>query len=349
VVRHRLKALSQAGNLEKSGRKSFQPSGSLPETGAATLVHKDEDGDLWVQWGRDEDQKSSATQSPLARLVHKPTEAPKLGDRVFVRFDKQGDEWTAKLIKILDQGGVTIVGVARKRRIGFELESVHRKNKGHFRLSDPLPPELIEGAIVIARIPHQPSHRFGPRMAKVSEVVGHIDDPRSASIMAVASQGIQLGFHADTETEAVNAALPALDKREDLRHLGFVTIDPQDARDHDDAVFAQPDLDPQNKGGVIIWVAIADVAYYVTSGSSLDKDARHKGNSTYFPDRVEPMLPYSLSSDLCSLMADQDRAAMVVRMVFDAQGHKRHHKFYRALIRARAKLSYEVAQTFLML
>lgn len=344
IVRHRLKALSQAGNLEKTGRKSFQSVGSLPETGAATIIHKDEDGELWAQWGREDDQKSSKSEPPLARLIHKTDQAPKLGDRVFVRFERQSDAWTAKLIKILDQGGLTLVGVARKRRIGFELESVHRKNKGHFRLSDPLPPEVLDGSIIIARIPHQPSHKFGPKMAKLIEIVGHIDDARSSSIMAVASQGIQLGFHADTESEAIGAALPELGKREDLRDLGFVTIDPQDARDHDDAVFATPDPNPQNKGGVIIWVAIADVAYYVTAGSSLDKDARTKGNSTYFPDRVEPMLPHALSSNLCSLREGEDRAAMVVRMVFDREGHKLHHKFTRALIRTRAKLSYEAAQ-----
>ena len=113
-----------------------------------------------------------------------------------------------------------------------------------------------------------------------------------------------------------------LGEREDLRALPFVTIDPSDARDHDDAVFAHPDDDPANPGGHVVWVAIADVAAYVRPGTALDREARRRGNSTYFPDRVVPMLPDRLSGDLCSLVDGVDRPAIAVRLVLDADGHK---------------------------
>ena len=132
--------------------------------------------------------------------------------------------------------------------------------------------------------------------------------------------------------------------RTDLRHLALVTIDPADARDHDDAVFAEPDGDPANPGGWIVWVAIADVAAFVPPGSALDREALEKGNSVYFPDRVEPMLPESLSAGLCSLLPGETRACMAVRMVFDAGGAKRSHRFHRAIMSSAAKLSYEEAQ-----
>ncbi|MDB5483177.1 MAG: exoribonuclease, VacB and RNase family, partial [Caulobacteraceae bacterium] len=144
--------------------------------------------------------------------------------------------------------------------------------------------------------------------------------------------------------EALAAEAPTLKARTDLRHLPLITIDPADARDHDDAVFAEPDEDPANAGGWIAWVAIADVAAYVRPGSALDREAREKGNSVYFPDRVEPMLPERLSAGLCSLKEGEARACMAVRMVFDASGRKKSHRFQRGLMRSAAKLSYEQAQ-----
>src|SRR5215471_683235 len=135
-----------------------------------------------------------------------------------------------------------------------------------------------------------------------------------------------------------------LDGREDWREVPFVTIDPVDAKDHDDAVFARPDSDPKNAGGFVIDVAIADVAYYVTPGSALDREALDRGNSVYFPDRVVPMLPERISNDLCSLKVGLDRPAIAVRMVVGVDGHKREHRFHRVLIRSFAKLHYAQVQ-----
>ncbi|MBU2346706.1 MAG: ribonuclease R, partial [Alphaproteobacteria bacterium] len=152
------------------------------------------------------------------------------------------------------------------------------------------------------------------------------------------------GFSEAVEREAEDQALPTLKGREDLREVPFITIDPADARDHDDAVYAARDEDPKNPNGWIVWVAIADVAAYVRPGTHLDREARDKGNSTYFPDRVEPMLPEVLSNGLCSLKEGENRACLAVRMVFDKDGRKTGHKFVRGLMRSHAKLSYEQAQ-----
>jgi ribonuclease R len=151
-------------------------------------------------------------------------------------------------------------------------------------------------------------------------------------------------FRRDTETEAAAAKPATLSGREDWRHMPLITIDPPDAKDHDDAVHAEKDTAANNHGGFIITVAIADVSQYVTPGSALDREALVRGNSVYFPDRVVPMLPERISNDLCSLRPREDRAALAVRMVIGADGRKRSHMFHRIMMRSAAKLSYEQTQ-----
>ena len=353
ALRQRLKALSEAGQIDKHGRKSFAPVGALPETGVAEVVERDVDGELWVRWGKPAEAKTSdarkaAAPSPLARLapLKKSVQQtpPALGDRIFVRFEKASDGWVAHLIKVLDQGAPRVIGVVRKSKRGeIRLEAVNRRDKDSFTLTAGALDTLKDGDVVIAT-PVGGLHRYGPKPARLVEVIGQEDSPRIASIMAIHAHGLPTGFTTSTEREAEDARAPDLSGRTDLRDLPFVTIDPNDAKDHDDAVYAHPDEDEANPGGWIVWVAIADVAHYVTSGSSLDRDARDKGNSTYFPDRVEPMLPHVLSSGLCSLQEGQNRATMAVRMTFDANGKKLRHQFVRGLMRSAAKLSYEQAQ-----
>lgn len=351
ALRQRLKQLSEAGQLDKRGRKTFGAIGALPETGVVEVVERDIDGELWVKWGRPtadrRDKGKPQAESPLARLAPlKKSVAqtpPALGDRLYVRFEKVSDGWVAHLVKILDQGAAKLVGVVRKGKREIRLESVNRKEKDSFTLTGANLETLEDGDVVVAA-PVGGIHKYGPKPARVLEVIGKEDSPKIASIMAIHSHGLRLGFDTATETEAKNATAPGLGKRTDLRDLPFVTIDPVDAKDHDDAVYAHADDDPANPDGWVVWVAIADVAYYVTPNSSLDRDARDKGNSTYFPDRVEPMLPHVLSSGLCSLQEGENRATLAVRMVFSAEGRKLNHKFVRGLMRSAAKLSYEQAQ-----
>ncbi len=162
--------------------------------------------------------------------------------------------------------------------------------------------------------------------------------------MVIAAYEIPTEFPAEAISEAEAARPIGVAGRVDLRDLALVTIDGSDARDFDDAVWAEPDPDPANPGGWHIVVAIADVGAYVTPGSALDREAAKRGNSVYFPDRVVPMLPEALSNDLCSLMPQQDRACLAAHLWIDASGRKRRHRFERGLMRSAARLTYEAVQ-----
>jgi len=317
--------------------------GSLPPVGVVDVVERDADGDLFVR------PVKAGDDAPLARLAPDPREAaagaPGLGDRLLVRFATlENGEIEARLIKRLGQSAHRILGVVRKARGEVRVEPVDRRSRTSLLLAGPDAREARDGDLVLVQSGGAADRPHGPKRARILETVGREDDPRAASLIAIHSHGIPVGFPPEAEAEAEAAQPPTLAGRTDLRDLPLVTIDPPDARDHDDAVFAQADDDPRNPGGWIVWVAIADVAAYVTPGSALDRTARDKGNSVYFPDRVEPMLPERLSAGLCSLREGEDRACLAVRMVFGADGAKRSHRFQRGLMRSAAKLSYEEAQ-----
>ncbi|MFL5296183.1 MAG: ribonuclease R [Phenylobacterium sp.] len=341
ALRHLLQDLEADGTLGRRGRRGFAEAGALPEVGVVDIVERDPDGDMLVRLTKAAD----APLVPLAPDRQAGAEAaPGLGERLLVRFAKlENGEFEARLIKRLGQSAHRVLGVIRKARREVRVEPVDRRSKDSLVLTDPAAQELRDGDLVVAQV--QPTEaRYGPKRGKVLEVVGREDEPRAASLIAIHAHGIPTGFNAAAEAEAAAAQPATLQGREDLRDLPLITIDPADARDHDDAVYAQADDDPKNPGGWIVWVAIADVAAYVRSGSALDDVARDKANSVYFPDRVEPMLPEVLSNGLCSLREGENRACMAVRMVFGADGRKRSHRFVRGLMRSAAKLSYEQAQ-----
>ena len=341
ALRLMLQDLEGQGLLAKRGRKGVAEHGAVPPVGVVDVVERDPDGELLVRLTKGDD-------APLVRLAPDRQEvaagAPGLGDRLLVRFERlETGELEARLIKRLGQSAHRILGVVRKARREVRVEPVDRKTKTSLLLSEAEGANLRDGDLVLAQVGAADS-RFGPKRGKLLEVVGREDQPRAASLIAIYAHGIPTGFTPAAEAEAEAAQPPTLAGREDLRDLPLITIDPADARDHDDAVYAHPDDDPKNEGGWIVWVAIADVAAYVTSGSALDREAREKANSVYFPDRVEPMLPERLSNGLCSLRHGENRACMAVRMVFDRSGRKRSHRFVRGLMRSAAKLSYEQAQ-----
>jgi ribonuclease R len=337
-LRHMLNQLEDDGTLGRRGRRGFAEAGALPEVGVADVMERDPDGDLLVRLTRGED----APLVPLSPGGDVKGPAPGLGDRLLVRFVRlETGEFEARLIKRLGQSAHRILGVVRKARREVRVEPVDRRSKETLIL--PEGEDLRDGDLVLAQVePHGP--RYGPKHGKLLEVVGREDEPRAASLIAIHTHGIPMGFSEAAEAEAEAAEPPTLAGREDLRDVPLITIDPPDARDHDDAVYAHPDDDPKNPGGWVCWVAIADVAAYVRPGSQLDHIARDKGNSVYFPDRVEPMLPERLSNGLCSLREGENRATMAVRMVFGADGRKRSHRFVRGLMRSAAKLSYDQAQ-----
>ncbi|RZJ17293.1 MAG: ribonuclease R [Brevundimonas sp.] len=340
-LREMLKELEAEGRLGKRGRKGFSEAGALPPVGVADVVDRDADGELYVQLVK------AAEDAPRAILMPDKGAkgpAPGLGDRLLVKFSRSADGWEARLVKRLDAGTNRVLGVIRKSARETRVEPVDKRSKDVLLIPQSMAGELRDGDLVLAAI-EKGEHRYGPKRGKILETIGREDDPRAASLIAIHSHGVPTGFSDAVEREALDQALPTLKGREDLREVPFITIDPADARDHDDAVYAQRDEDPKNEGGWIIWVAIADVAAYVRPGTALDREAREKGNSTYFPDRVEPMLPEVLSNGLCSLKEGENRACLAVRMIFDKAGRKTGHRFMRGLMRSHAKLSYEQAQT----
>jgi len=341
ALRELLGELQAEGVLARRGRKGVAELGALPPVGVVDVVERDTDGDLFVRLTK------GAEDTPLVRLAPDRGEAvagaPGLGDRLLVRFlAPETGETEARLIKRLGQSAHRILGVVRKQRREVRVEPVDRKSKESLVIFDD--GQLKDGDLVLAQV-GLAERRYGPKRGKVLEVVGREDQPRAASLIAIHTHGIPMGFSDEAVAEAQAAKAPDLAGREDLRDLPLITIDPSDARDHDDAVFAQADEDPNNPGGWIVWVAIADVAAYVRPNTALDREAREKGNSVYFPDRVEPMLPEHLSNGLCSLREGENRACLAVRMVFDASGRKRGHRFVRGLMRSAAKLAYEQAQS----
>ena len=342
AMRQMLTALREEGQLGKRGRKGFAPAGALPPVGVADVTERDADGELYVRLVKGEDDTAAV------RLVPGKHElvggAPGLGDRLLVRFET-GEDGTpeARVIKRLGQSAHKILGVVRKARRETLVQPVDRRSKETLALSEFDGKDLRDGDLVLAQVSGG-EHRYGPKHGKLLEVVGREDEPRAASLIAIHTHGIPTGFSPAAEAEAEAAQPPTLAGRTDLRDLPLITIDPSDARDHDDAVYAQADDDPKNAGGWVVWVAIADVAAYVRTASALDNEAREKGNSVYFPDRVEPMLPERLSNGLCSLREGEARATIAVRMVFDKSGRKLTHRFVRGLMRSAAKLSYEQAQ-----
>jgi ribonuclease R len=351
ALRQLLKAMQADGALGARGRKGVAEAGALPPVGVADVVERDTDGDLFVRLTKASDDAPLVRLAPDAR--EKAAGAPGLGDRLLVRFERlETGEIEARLIKRLGQSAHRILGVIRKSRRETRIEPVDRKSKEVLIVTGPDAERLNDGDLVLAQVESgarsdprgRHEHRYGPKPGKVLEVVGREDHPRAASLIAIHTHGIPMGFSASADEEADHASAPTLKGRTDLRDLPLITIDPLDARDHDDAVFAEPDDDPKNAGGWIVWVAIADVAAYVTPGSALDRQAWEKGNSVYFPDRVEPMLPERLSAGLCSLREGEDRACMAVRMVFNPDGRKIGHRFVRGLMRSAAKLAYEQAQ-----
>jgi ribonuclease R len=307
------------------------------------VVDRDADGDLFVRPTRADAETRTIRLAPASGEAI--AGAPGLGDRLLVRIDvAENGEREARLIKRLGQSAHRVLGVARGVGRQARLEPVDRKSRGVLVLPPNEMRELTDGDLVLAQIDTASTRPHGPKSARLISKLGRADDPGAASLIAAHVNGTPMGFSPEALAEADKAREPGLEGRGDLRTLPLVTIDPADARDHDDAVFAEPDSDPKNPHGWVVWVAIADVAAFVRPGSALDREAREKGNSVYFPDRVESMLPEILSAGLCSLSEGEPRACIAVRMVFDADGRKRSHRFQRGLMQSRASLTYEQAQ-----
>jgi ribonuclease R len=332
-----LKELESEGTLKRGPRRAWQKPGTLPEVAVLEITGQDNDGELLARpqhWDGD---------APPPQIIVVPGRddagpAPGAGERVLARLSQARDGYEARIIKRLGASVHKVLGVYRLGERGGRIAPIDRKTKFEFSVDTrdsggAQPNELVLCEPLAGRATGNPR-------ARVIERLGSMSEPKAVSLIAIHAHGIPTEFPKEALDEAVRAKPADPRGRTDLRKYALVTIDPEDARDHDDAVWAGPDPD----GGHIVIVAIADVAHYVTPNSALDREALKRGNSAYFPDRVVPMLPEVLSADLCSLMENQDRPCLAVRMHFDAQGNKKRHEFLRGIMRSPASLTYAQAQ-----
>ncbi|MGB3043858.1 MAG: ribonuclease R [Xanthobacteraceae bacterium] len=345
-----LRTLADEGVLAKRGRKLHEAA-ALPPTLLADVTGRDSDGELLAtpaEWDAETQGTAPKIRIRLPRYP-KPGTAAGIGDRALLRIEPDANDeahaYIGRVIKIIDHAKSRVLGIFHalpggggrlvpvdKKQAGREL-NIAKADTGGAEDGDLISVDLVR------------SRGYGLASGRVKERLGSLATEKAISLIAIHAHDIPMAFSPAALKEAEAAAPATLQGREDWRDIPLVTIDPPDAKDHDDAVHAVPDDDSANKGGYIVHVAIADVAFYVRPGSALDRDALLRGNSVYFPDRVVPMLPERISNDLCSLRPSEARGALAVRLVIAPDGRKRSHTFHRVLMRSAAKLSYAQVQT----
>jgi ribonuclease R len=342
-----LREMADDGQIDGRRTKLRRP-GDLPSVTVLRVDRIDDQGDLvavpleWdAEWG---DAPLIVITTQTGRKVRRDQMAG-IGDRVLARLVPDGENggFGAKIIKVLPKPPAAMLGVYRDNGREARIVPVNRRAK-ELTVQPGGEAGARDGELVTVEVAHEGRYRLP--QAKVIERIGDVLSEKAISLIALEEHGIPYVFPPEVVSEADNiqplGSSTNEDWREDWRDKPLITIDPADARDHDDAVHAMPD--PDNPGGHVVTVAIADVGWYVRAASNLDREAVKRGNSVYFPGRVVPMLPERISNDLCSLREGEDRPAMAVRMTFDADGRKTGHRFHRVMMRSAAKLSYNEAQ-----
>lgn len=338
-----IRALEQDGSVIKHPGGGYTPAKGLPPVMVLEVVELDVDGDVFarpVEWNAE-----TQGEPPLIELKpgKKGHPAAGMGDRILARIERRSegaeDIYIAFPIRALDDDKNRIIGIFELTRSGRGvIRPTDKKAKYDFEVSSGDTNSAREGDLVIAEI--QPSRGVKSKKARIVEVLGARDDVNAISLISLHEAGLRDHFPDAVIKASEGLKVPPLKGREDLRDVPLVTIDGADARDFDDAVFAEKLED----GSFHLIVAIADVSYYVRPGSTLDDEAQKRGNSTYFPDRVVPMLPEALSNDLCSLRPNENRAAMAAHLWIDTNGKLTKYKIGRAIIRSAARLIYEQVQ-----
>jgi ribonuclease R len=342
-----LKELEREGTVDRGRNRRMGAAGQLPEVTVVQIIGPDADGDLWA---RPVDLRPDDAEPKILVIENRDRHAEHgqkplgPGDRVLVRLTRtDADEYEARPIRKLESRATRVVGVITRASDGtLRITPADKRLRTEFAIDARGIHGVKSGEIVVAEV--EPGRTMGTPRARVVERLGRTGEARSVSLISIAAHGIPNEFPPAALTQAAEAGPATLGNRTDLRNIPLVTIDGEDARDFDDAVHATPDTDPKNPGGWKLLVAIADVAHYVRENDALDKSARERGNSVYFPDRVVPMLPEELSNGWCSLRPDEDRPVMAVEIVIDAEGRKKRHHFLRGLMRSAARLTYERAQ-----
>jgi ribonuclease R len=331
-----LKDMADEGLIDSSPGRAFHKSGGVPKVTVLRVADVDDGGNVWgvpEQWQAD-------GPAPKLRLIERGRRsALGVGDRVLARTEEKGHGFIAYPMKKLAKSAELVLGVVRKDGDRFWLSPVDKRERREFAISDVK--DAQAGDLVLCEVSGRP-----PRVtARVDAVLGDPFAPRSFSLIAIHKHGLRHEFRQEAIDEAERVSKQPLGEREDLTHLPIVAIDPVDARDHDDAIWAAADEDPDNAGGWKAIVAIADVSFYVRPGSELDREARARGNSVYFPDRVVPMLPEELSADICSLKEGRVRAAMACHLKIGRDGTLTSWRFTRAKVCVSENIAYEDAQS----
>lgn len=330
-----LKDMADEGLIDSAPGRAFHKSGGVPKVTILRVVEADDSGNIFAvpeQW-------HAAGPPPRLRVLERGRRgALGIGDRILARTEERGQGYAAHPMKKLMRSAELVLGVVRKEGERFWLTPVEKKERRELAIAELKDAE--PGDLVLCEVSGRP-----PRVtARVDAVLGDPFAPRSFSLIAIHKHGLRHEFRQEAIDEAHDVAKQKLGEREDLTHLPIVAIDPADARDHDDAIWAAPDDDEDNKDGWKAIVAIADVSFYVRPGSELDREARARGNSVYFPDRVVPMLPEELSADICSLKEGRVRAAMACHMKIAKDGSVKGWRFTRAKICVAANIAYKDAQ-----
>ncbi len=343
-----LREMAEDGEIERRGKR-LRKAGALAPVEVVEVTHRDRDGEL-VAVPTDWDEEAHGAPPHIlimpdrGRSKGRRETPPGVGDHVLARISEPHAGETvhhARIIKVIERKPKTVIGVVTATADGGGiLRSVNKKDRHDLSIEPGDMGEAKDGDLVSVEV--RRGRRLGPPRAIVRERIGDMQTEHAVSLIALLTHDIPVEFPEEAVREAERAKPAPFAKREDLRKVPLVTIDPPDAKDHDDAIYAEPD--PEVDGGWIVYVAIADVAHYVPHGSALDRSALERGNSVYFPDRVVPMLPEKLSGDLCSLMVGEDRAAMVAVMKIAPDGRKTSHRFTRAMIRVAANVHYVQAQ-----
>ena len=326
-----LKDMADEGLIDSSPGRAFHKSGGVPKVTVLRVQAVDEAGAVWAvpeQW-------HAETPPPRLRILERGRRgAFGIGDRVLARTEERGQGFIAHPMKKLARAAELVLGVVKQEGTRFWLSPVDKRERRELSIADLKDAEA--GDLVLCEVTGRP-----PRVsARVDAVLGDPFAPRSFSLIAIHKHGLRAEFAQEAIDEAHRVSGQPLGEREDLTHLPIVAIDPEDARDHDDAIWAEPD----GEGGWNAVVAIADVSFYVRPASELDREARARGNSVYFPDRVVPMLPEELSADICSLKEGEDRAAMACHLKIARDGELKSWRFSRAKVRIAANIAYEDAQ-----
>ena len=338
LLRQMLQDLEKSGDLHRSHGKRFGSPGSVPDVMIVVINGVDTDGELIAK------PLSWTEEGVPPRIFMAPgrrDEQPLgIGDQVLAKLRRIREGVVeGRAIRRITTGAAKVLGLYETLPDGSgRLRPTDRRQKSDYSVSRIDAGEAVNGELVLAEI--LPGRPYGLKPVRIVERLGSMDNPRSISLIAIHSYDIPNEFPEEAVDQAERAEAAPLDHRTDLRSIPLVTIDGEDARDFDDAVWAEP----LENGGWHVMVAIADVAWYVRPGDELDKEAFKRGNSVYFPDRVVPMLPEALSNGWCSLKPMEDRPCMAVHMWFDADGEKTKHKFVRGLMHSVARLTYEQVQ-----